>query len=148
MSIEFTPQPNDLYLNKNRVLEFNNNNGINNIMIQPKNKFLAKIKTKINIINHELYNKIEFKDLIKEIKQEKRIALNTEIEKSKANVFKKEFYQLIQNLSKYKEKADIFNYHKFQKDGIEITDRHEIYTEIIKQMNDFQGQKTYYFPHM
>ena len=32
---------------------------------------MKKNKTKLNIINHELYNKIEFKELMKIIKEEK-----------------------------------------------------------------------------
>lgn len=41
------------------------------MIFENKNKYMKKKKTKLNIINHELYNKIEFKELMKIIKEEK-----------------------------------------------------------------------------
>ena len=41
------------------------------MIFENKNKYMEKNKTKLNIINHELYNKIEFKELMKIIKEEK-----------------------------------------------------------------------------
>ena len=60
-----------MFLNKKKILENNQKIGIEAMIFENKNKYMKKNKTKLNIINHELYNKIEFKELMKIIKEEK-----------------------------------------------------------------------------